>query len=126
MMRRLSLASGVGVLFSLSLAGAQPPGGFPGAPEFPKPGQVLPTIVQERLNLTAEQKKQLAEVQKEVDAKLEKILTAEQKKQLAEVARNPFGGPGGFGGGFGGPGGGFGGPGGFGMGFNGPRLEDVK
>jgi hypothetical protein len=129
MMRRLSLASGVGVLFSLSLAAAQPPGGFPGAPEPPKPGQVLPTFVQERLNLSAEQKKQLEEVQKEVDARLDKILTAEQKKQLAEV-RNPFGGPGGGfggpGGGFGGPGGGFGGPGGFGRGSNGPLLEDVK
>jgi hypothetical protein len=149
MLRRVTLVSGVGVLFSLSLAGAQPPGGFPGAPEPPRPGQVLPPFVQERLNLTAEQKKQLEQVQKEVDAKLEKILTTEQKKQLAEVARNPFGGPGGGfgppgafggpGGGFGGPGGGFGppggpgggfgppgGPGGFGMGFAGPRLEDVK
>jgi hypothetical protein len=75
--------------------------------------------LQDTLKLTAEQKKQLELLQKEVDGKLEKILTEEQKKQLKQM-REGFG-RGGFGGfgGFGGPGfgpGGPGGPGGFGMG----------
>ena len=136
-------AGGVGVLLiACSMAMAQPPGGFPTGPVgLPQPGQIMPAFLQEQLKLTAEQKKQLEELQKEVDAKLEKILTTEQKKSLSEM-RVPFGGfggpgPGGFGGpggpggpgggfgppgGFGGPGGGFGGPGGFGM----PRNDDVK
>jgi Spy/CpxP family protein refolding chaperone len=45
------------------------------------------------LNLTAEQRKQLDELQKDVDTKLGKILTAEQKKQLEEM--RPGIGPGG-------------------------------
>jgi hypothetical protein len=70
------------------------PGGFgPGGP--PQPGQVLPPFLQEQLKLTAEQKKQLADLQKEVDDKLGKILTDDQKKQLKEM-RGGFG-PGGRG-----------------------------
>jgi hypothetical protein len=46
------------------------------------------------LKLTAEQKKQLQELQKEVDGKLGKILTDEQKKQLKDPRDR---GPGGFG-----------------------------
>lgn len=63
----------------------------------PQPGQVLPEFVQDRLNLTAEQKKQLAEFQKEADARLAKILTKEQKEQLAEMRQRGPGGPGGRG-----------------------------
>jgi hypothetical protein len=66
------------------------PGGFGGPP---RPGQILPRFVQEMLNLTAAQKKQLDALQKEVDAKLGKILTSEQKKQLEEMRPGP--GPGG-------------------------------
>jgi hypothetical protein len=99
------------------------PGGFggPGGRGFggpPQPGQVLPTFLQDELKLTADQKKQLEALQKEVDSKLDKILTDEQKKQLKEIRDNPGrGGPGGRGpggpGGRGGPGGGGpGGPGG--------------
>jgi hypothetical protein len=79
-------------------------------------------MLQEQLKLTAEQKKKIEELQKEVDAKLAKILTEEQKKSLQEMRP----GPGGFGpaGGFGPPGG-FG-PGGFGGGFGGNPIEDVK
>jgi Spy/CpxP family protein refolding chaperone len=71
------------------------PGGFGGPPQ---PGQILPPFIQERLELTAEQKQQLEDLQKEVDARLGKILTAEQKKQLQEM-RQGFGrgGPGGRG-----------------------------
>lgn len=73
--------------------GRRGPGGF-GAP--PAPGQLLPPFLQERLKLTAEQKKQLDELQKEIDSKLGKILTEEQKRQLKEM-RDAFGrgGPGG-------------------------------
>jgi hypothetical protein len=66
------------------------------------------------LQLTSEQKKQLEDLQKEIDSHLEKLLTAEQRKQLQELRnRRPGGGPGGFGGG---PGGFVGGPGGVGGG----------
>ena len=50
----------------------------------PRPGQILPPFLQEMLNLTPEQKKQLDDLQKEVDAKLGKILTDDQKKQLQD------------------------------------------
>jgi len=62
-----------------------PQGGPPGGP--PRPGQVLPGFLQERLKLTGEQKKQIEELQKEVDARLAKILTDEQKKMLQEMPK---------------------------------------
>jgi len=67
------------------------PGGFGGPPQ---PGQVLPPFLQETLKLTAEQRKQLDELQKEVDGKLGKILTDEQKKQLKEMRERGPGRPG--------------------------------
>lgn len=67
----------------------------------PQPGQVMPVFLQERLKLSDEQKKQLADLQKEVDAKVEKLLTAEQKAELKKFREQ---GPGGFPGGRG-PGG---------------------
>jgi hypothetical protein len=75
----------------------------PGGP--PRPGLILPPFAQDRLELTDEQKKQVESLQKEVDAKLDKILTVEQKKQLKEMRPGPGpGGPGGRGpGGRGGP-----------------------
>jgi Spy/CpxP family protein refolding chaperone len=78
--------------------------GGPGGP--PQPGQILPAFLQERLYLTDEQKKQVEELQKEVDRKLDKILTEEQKRRF-QAMRQGFG-PGGRGGrgGLGGPGGG--------------------
>jgi hypothetical protein len=62
--------------------GGSGPGGPGGGP--PKPGQLVPAFLQDSLKLTAEQKKQLADVQKEIDTKLEKTLTAEQQKQFKE------------------------------------------
>jgi Spy/CpxP family protein refolding chaperone len=135
MPRRSVLLGGLGVLLIGSAAAAQPPGG---PPEPPAPGQVLSPFIQDELKLTPEQKKQVAELQKDIDARLVKILTSEQKKSLQDMRPGPggFGGFGGFGppggfpgggppGGFpGGPPGGFG-PGGFG-GFGPPRVEDVK
>jgi len=81
-------------------------GGFAGPPE---PGQILPPFLRERLKLTADQTKQLEALQKEVDARLAKILTDDQKKQLAAMRQRGPGGTGGFGrrggpGGFGRPG----------------------
>jgi hypothetical protein len=86
------------------------PGGFA---SFPQPGQLMSPTLQARLKLAADQKKQMEELQKDVDASLDKLLNEDQKKQLKEM-RQGFGrgGPGGFG--RGGPGGfaGFGPPGG--------------
>jgi Spy/CpxP family protein refolding chaperone len=72
------------------------PGGFgPGRPAGPaQPGQVLPSFAQDRLNLSDNQKKQLAEFQKEIDGKLGKVLTDDQQKQLKEPPRGfGFGAP---------------------------------
>src|SRR5207247_7436142 len=76
-------------------------GGFGGRGGFARsqPGQVLAGPLQERLKLTAEQKKQVAEIQKDVDARLDKLLSDEQKKQLKEMREGlGRGGFGGFGG----------------------------
>jgi hypothetical protein len=85
------------------------PGGPDGGP--PQPGQIMPGFLQDELHLSDKQKKQLDALQKDVDAKLEKILTEEQKKQLKEM-HGGRGGPSGPPGGQGRPGGGPGGPGG--------------
>lgn len=68
------------------------PGGFGTAP-----ATVLSPPVQESLKLTAEQKTEIAELQKEVDARLQKILTEEQNKQLKGLQQTGRGrgGPGG-------------------------------
>lgn len=97
--------------------GGPPGGGGPGGPGGrgpggrPQPGQVLPAFMQDELQLTDSQRRDLQELQKDVDARLGKILTAEQQQQLRQMQSRGPGGPGGPGGG--GPGGGGpGGPGG--------------
>ncbi len=120
----LALALGVS---ALSLT-AQEQGGPPPSGDRPPPSEggmhggpgrgpggfhLLPPRAQEQLNLTADQQKQVAALEAEVKAKLEKILTSEQLTQLKQM-RPPQrrGGPGGGGpGGQGGPDG-QGGPGG--------------
>jgi hypothetical protein len=84
----------------------------PGGP--PALGQVMPEFVQDNLKLTDDQKKQIADLQKELDAKPDKILTDDQRKQYKDMKDNPGrGGRGGRGPGGGGRGpGGPGGPGG--------------
>lgn len=68
------------------------PGGPGGAfPAPPQPGQILPQFLQDQLKLSDEQKKQLTDLQKDVDGRLGKLLTAEQNKQLQELGRNIFG-----------------------------------
>ncbi len=57
-------------------------GGFGGGG---RPGQILSPNLQGTLKLTDEQKKQVEELQKEMEAKLSKILTEEQNKQLKEL-----------------------------------------
>ena len=76
--------------------GGPPPGGGRGGPMMgmPRPGEVLPQFLRQRLNLSAKQQKQLTALQKKVDDELAKILTTAQKKQLAEMRNR---GPGGFG-----------------------------
>ena len=76
--------------------GFGPPGGGPGGPMMgpPRPGEVLSPMLHQRLNLTAAQKAQVEDLQKDVDARLEKILTSEQRAQLKEMRQR---GPGGFG-----------------------------
>jgi hypothetical protein len=73
--------------------GRRPGVGGPGGPR----GGVLPAFLQTQLKLTDEQKKQVADLQKEVDAKLGKILTADQMKTLKEMRERGgrFGTPGG-------------------------------
>jgi Spy/CpxP family protein refolding chaperone len=127
----LAFALGLGLVFSLSATG-QPPGGFkgkggkggfggPGGGFGMKmqPGEIMPAVIQEILKLTEEQKQQVSELQKDVDAKLDKILTDEQKTQLKQMKERGFGGPGGKGGFGGGPGG----KGGF-PGKKGPDKKD--
>ena len=124
-----------GALFLAMTATAQPPGGGGkgdkggfggkggGAGGFgmrSQPGQILPQFIQESLKLTDDQKKQLDDLQKDVDAKLDKMLTVDQKTELKAMReRGPGGQGGGKGGGKGGPGGGKGGPGGPGGGKGG-------
>jgi outer membrane protein assembly factor BamB len=62
------------------------PGGGPGGGAFgpPQPGQILPPFLQDRLNFTDDQKKQVKQLQKDVDDQLSKLLTDEQKKTLKE------------------------------------------
>ena len=88
-------AGGAGAPGAAGTPGGQPgAGGRPGAPGGaagpgaggrPQPGRILPDRLQERLNLTAEQKAKVADLQKDIDAKLEQILNDEQKKQLKEL-----------------------------------------
>ena len=130
------MKKGAIVTFALSVAcfltlaaNAQPPGGDKGgkggpggAGGFrpPQPGEILPGFLQERLKLTDDQKAQLAVMQKDVNAKLDKLLTADQKAQL-KTMRGPGGDKGGNpGGDKGGPGGDKGGPGGDKGGKGGP------
>src|SRR5262245_13726943 len=48
----------------------------------PRPGQILTPFLQETLELTDAQKKELAALQAEVDARLDKLLTEEQRGRL--------------------------------------------
>jgi len=102
----LTLALGVsaGNLSAQDPAGAAPPADRPPPPQGAaqgnpqqRPGgpRLLPPGAQEFLQLTAEQQKQVADLEAEVKAKLEKILTPEQLEKMKQM-RPPQrpGGPG--------------------------------
>jgi hypothetical protein len=85
---------------------APPPPGPPGAPPpkkgpRPKPGSVLPPFVRAELDLSAEQERKIAELEREVKERLTKILTEDQMQQVEESFRKgpppppppPFGPP---------------------------------
>jgi hypothetical protein len=72
--------------------GMMGPGGF-GAPT--QPGQILTAITRDIVGLSSEQRKQVDDIQKDVDARLDKLLADEQRKQLQEKPKP--GAPGGFG-----------------------------
>lgn len=85
----------IAIAFALALTAftfntlAQDPGGAPPPGGGPGPGHggvhVLPPHAQEQLNLTADQQKQLADLEAEVKAKLETILTPAQLEQLKQM-----------------------------------------
>ncbi len=83
-----------------------------GVPGRPGGFRLLPPRAMKELNLTEAQRKQLADLEKEVKAKVEKILTPEQLEKMKEM-RPPLRPPGP---GMGGPGWGGPPPGGPGMG----------
>ncbi len=112
------LALAAAAVFTMSAASQPPEGrdkdkgprggqrGGPGGPGRFELGRLLPPFMKDELKLTADQEKQLADLEKDVKERLTKILTPEQRKQL-ETMRPPRGpgGPGGPGGDRGGPGG---------------------
>jgi Spy/CpxP family protein refolding chaperone len=80
--------------------GFVPPAGFgfgpPGGPGFgpqPQPGQIMPRQLRDQLRLTAAQQAKFAELQREVDRKVEQLLTEEQRAQLKRLRGNRPGGP---------------------------------
>jgi hypothetical protein len=67
----------------------QPPEGRGRGPG-PQTGEIIPRFLRDRLDLTADQQKQLDALQQEVKAKLEKILTEDQRRQLRQGPPPPF------------------------------------
>lgn len=101
-----------------------PPPGMNGM-KPPRPGEILPEFMQQQLQMTAEQKQQLALLQLQVDAQLKQILSADQIALLQSAA--PPGGPGGPGGFGAGPGAGLDGTAGRGQkGQNGQNAAGAK
>jgi hypothetical protein len=65
--------------------GFGPVADFGGPP--PQPGEIMPRPLQDALRLSPEQRKKFAELQKEIDRKVQEILTDEQKAQLERMRR---------------------------------------
>jgi hypothetical protein len=67
-----------------------------GAPFGPPPrfGHIMAPVAGDLLALSSDQRKQLEEIQKDVDARLDKLITADQKKRSTEWRQG--GGPGGL------------------------------
>ncbi|CAN5467693.1 hypothetical protein BH10PLA2_BH10PLA2_21120 [soil metagenome] len=66
-----------------------------GPPPQWNPVHVFPPDVRDSLNLSAEQEKQIDDLEKEVRGKIEKILTAQQRRTLSQARPRGPGGPGG-------------------------------
>ncbi len=89
------------LIAAMNNQGGGPKGGGPGAGGHgagghggpPRPGEIMPGFMQDQLQLTENQRQQLATLQAQVDAQLAQILNAQQIQQLA--AGPPMGGPGG-------------------------------
>jgi len=84
-MTRLALFTllAAGTAFAQPPGGGPPPGaGGPGGGHGFQLGWVLPPHVRNQVELTKEQEKEIAELEKLVKEKLDKILTAEQKKAI--------------------------------------------
>ena len=65
---------------------AQRPAGAEAGPHGPRGGfHVLPPGAAQRLNLTDDQKKQIADLEADVKVRMEKILTADQLAQLKKM-----------------------------------------
>lgn len=82
-MKKVLIAVALALAVSTLYVRAQDAGGAPKRP--PGGPHLLPPHAAEHLNLTDDQKKQIADLEAEVKAKIEKILTADQLKQLKEM-----------------------------------------
>ena len=78
----LTVGMSTAVLTAQEAPGAPPDGAPPPRQGGPR---LLPPGAQEQLKLTAEQQKQLADLEAEVKEKLAKILTPEQLEQLKQI-----------------------------------------
>ena len=65
----------------------------PGDKKGYEPGRVLPPFIRDQLNLTEDQEKKIADLEKDVRAKLMNILTDDQKQQLKDLADKGGKGP---------------------------------
>src|SRR5262249_38315392 len=57
--------------------------------KFPPPGQILSPIAGELLAISTPQQMQLDALQKDINARLDRLLTTDQKKRLTERGRGP-------------------------------------
>lgn len=76
--------------------GGNPPRGRRGPFGFkpPRPGEVIPSMFHQALDLSTGQSTKLEELQRRVNAQLDEILTRDQKSQLDQMQRAFAGGPG--------------------------------
>ena len=93
MKRMLTVALGCGIFAVAMVAALAQPGdekekkGPPGGKKGPPPyelGRVLPGFLRDQLDLTADQEKQIADLEKDVKAKLMRILTDDQKRKIEQ------------------------------------------
>jgi hypothetical protein len=102
-------AAGLGVLTAVAQppegeirSRQAPPGRYGGGPDGRQPpggplrwelGRLIPPPIEDELNLTSEQQKQLHDLEKEVRDRVMKMLTSEQKDKLKRLQRRGPGGP---------------------------------